>query len=127
MTPIEIMALIVAIVSLIKIIVILVNPRYWKEVAHVLYKNQAITTIISIILAAVVLKFLLTELSIIQIFATTLFLMLIMIIGFSAYSKEMLQLADKVLNNRDVLKKAWVSLIIWIALIAWVIYSIITK
>ena len=125
MNSIEIMALIVAVISMIKIIVILINPKYWKAVAHVVCKNQVATTVIALVLAVVVLRYLLTELNILQIFATMLFLILLMAVSFSSYSKEMLQLTDKVLSNRDVLKKGWVPIIIWLALIAWVLYYII--
>jgi len=63
----------------------------------------------------------------VQIFASMLFFMLLMIMDIAAYSKEMINWAEKLLKDRQILiKKAWVALIVWAALIIWVIYTLVT-
>lgn len=124
MTPIEIMALIIAVFAAIKILVILINPKSWMNVVKTVYGNPILTTIISLVLAVVVLNYLLVELTIVQIFAVMLFLSLLMVIGIAAYSKDILQLASKLLEDREVLKKAWLAIIVWVILIVLVLYTL---
>jgi hypothetical protein len=124
LTPIEIMTLIIAVFAAIKILVILINPKSWMNVVKTVYGNPILTTIISLVLAVVVLNYLLVELTIVQIFAVMLFLSLLMVIGIAAYSKDILQLASKLLENREVLKKAWLAIIVWVILIVWVLYTL---
>jgi hypothetical protein len=124
MTPIEAMALIVVVISLIKLIVILINQNAWLSVGKSLYKNPVGTTLVSLLLGYFVLKKLLVELSIVQIFAVFLFFMFLMMISFSAFSKETLEFAERIYREKHILRKSWLSVIIWIALLVWVLASI---
>lgn len=121
MTPIEIMALILIIVSVVKILVILAKPSAWTEVIKKVWANPFLTGFISFILAVVVLYYLLQELTIVQIFASMLFLALLAAIGIATYCKEVVGIAQKLLKDKNILKKSWLYLIIWIVLIIWVI------
>jgi len=123
MTPIEIIALIVVIVSTIKIIVLLINPNTWmQKVVKPVYSKPMLLTAISTILAAIVLNYLLAELTIVHIFAVMAFLALIMAVSFASYSKEMLVFSAKMMKDKTVVKKSWLSILIWIILIIWVLY-----
>jgi hypothetical protein len=122
MTPIQIMALIVALIGAIKIIILLTNPGSWMKVVRQIYGNKAIATIAGIVIAGVSLNYLLKVMSIVHVFAAFLFFAGLMMIGFAAYSPETMTFASKLLNNKNFLKKSWLSLIIWIALLAWVLY-----
>ena len=99
MTPIEIMALIVALVSIIKMIVFLIRPKSWMKVPNKIYAQPVMTMIVSLLLAAGVLYYLLAELTIIQVFATLLFVILLMLSTLSPYSKEFLEMANKLLKD----------------------------
>tara|TARA_Y100000310_G_C20617708_1_gene781539 strand:+ start:902 stop:1285 length:384 start_codon:yes stop_codon:yes gene_type:complete len=126
MTPVEIIALIVAIAIAVKILVILINPGIWmQKVVRPVYGRPILTTTISIILAAVVLNYLLAEITIVQIFAVMGFLALIIAIGALAYSNELLAFAEKMLKDKAIIKKAWISILIWIALTIWVLYTLL--
>lgn len=125
LTSVEIMALIIALLAAIKILVILINPKAWGNVVNAVYGNPLVTTLIAFILAAVVLNYLLAEMSIVQIFAVMLFLSLLMTIGAAAYSKEMLKIVNNLLKNKKILKKAWFYILVWIVLIIWVILEIL--
>lgn len=124
MTPIEIIALIFVVIGIIKLITLLINPSKWIKVIDTVYKKPAITMIIALILAAIMLNYLLAELTIVQIFAVMAFLGSLMILNIVNYSKEISTLAKKILKDKNILKKAWLSTIIWIALMFWVLYAI---
>jgi len=126
MTPIEIMALIIAVIAGIKILVLLVKPRAWFDnIVKPIYSKPALTSVIALILAGFVLKYLLNSgLTIIQIFAVMLFFALIMALSFAAYSKEMLEWAEKMLEDKAIIKRAWLAILVWIVLVIWVLYSL---
>ncbi|MDI6655402.1 MAG: hypothetical protein QME59_05890, partial [Candidatus Hydrothermarchaeota archaeon] len=88
------------------------------------YGNPILTTIISLVLAVVVLNYLLVELTIVQIFAVMLFLSLLMAIAAAPYSKDIMEWANKLSEDRGVLKKAWLAIIVWVILIVWVLYTL---
>jgi hypothetical protein len=124
MTTIEIFALIIALIAGIKILVILVSPKTWlNSVVKPIYSKSTLMGVIAFILAAIVLYYLLQEITIIEIFAVMLFICLLAATGFSVYYKEVLGLAGK-LVNKAVVKKSWFYIIIWIILIVWVLYSL---
>ena len=125
MTPIQIMALIVALLGAIKLIVVLMSPKAWiDKVVKPIYANPMVTTIIALIIGGISLWYLLKELTIVYIFAVMLFVMSLMLLGFSAYSKEAIAMAQKVLKDKDAIKKAWLPIIIWILLLIWVFYTL---
>ncbi len=124
MTPIGIIALILIIVSAVKIIVILVNPKSWAEFVKKIWANPMITSTISLILAAIVLYYLIQSgLTIVQILAVTAFVALLMAVGIGMYATEVISMATKMLK-KGILKKAWFYTLIWIALIVWGAYEL---
>ncbi|GAG09846.1 unnamed protein product, partial [marine sediment metagenome] len=54
-----------------------------------------------------------------QILAATAFVGLLAALSFSAYANEMLGIADKMLKDKAVVKKAWLAVLVWIILILW--------
>jgi len=123
LTSIEIFALIVVIVAAIKILVLLIQPKSWLSVVKTVYAKPALAMMVELILAAVILYYLLAELNIVQIFAVMLFFALLMAISFTTYSKETISWARKMLN-KNVIKKAWLAILIWVILIVWVLYTL---
>lgn len=129
MTPIEIMALIVAVFVGFKLLVVLISPKSWMGIVKTvtIWKNPIPTTLVSIILAAVTLMYLLQELTIVQIFATTLFVMFLMIISLSSCAKATLALEKQVFKELDVKKlsmEAWLAIIVWGILTIWVLWAL---
>ena len=120
-TPIEWMALILIVVSAVKIITILVNPGAWNaNVVKKVWANSNLAMIVSLILAAIVLYYLLQGgLTIVQILAVTLFVALLMAAGAAAYKKELIAMADKMLKDKAMIKKSWIYIIVWVVLLAW--------
>jgi len=124
MTPIQIMALIVAVLGAIKLLVILVDPKIWlKNVVKPIYKIPMLASVLGLIIAGVSLYYLNQVMSIVDIFAVMLFFMGIMLMSFGVMAKEMVALADKALK-KGILTKFWLPLIIWILLLIWVFYAL---
>jgi len=126
MTPIEIIALIVVLLTAIKIIVVLIKPKvWWINIVKPVYKNHILASIVSLILAGIVLYYLLEEITVVQIFAVMAFIALVACMTISSYSKEMLGLGEKLLKDKSILKKAWLPLVIWILLVLWALYELL--
>jgi hypothetical protein len=124
MTPIEILALIVIVLAVIKLIVFLINPKHWLKVVEKFFCGCSYMIVIFIVWAAVVLWILLTELTIVHIFAAMLFIMPIIAIGFAAYPKETQAWAKKIINDKKLMRKTWLIWLIWIVLMLWALYTI---
>ena len=124
MTPIQIMALIVALLGAIKMIVIFISPKSWiKNVVKPIYKTPMIASIAGLIITGVSLYYLNQELTIVQIFAVLLFFFGLMLMTFAAVSKEMMKLAENVLK-KDGLIRFWLPILVWIILLIWVFYAL---
>lgn len=128
MRSVEIIALIMVLVGLVKMIVLLVKPRNWLEkVVKPVYSNGKITKLVALVIAVVVLNFLREELTIVQIFAVFAFVSPIMAIGFAPYGKELTAMAQKVLQDKNMLKKSWLSIWVWLVLSVWVLRELFFK
>lgn len=125
MTPIEIMALIAAIIVPIKIIMLLRSQKSWfNTVTRRFWGNAVVTTILSLIVVIVTLYYLLQELTIVQIWAVMLFAMALISLGLAPFSKYMLDVEQKWFTETNVLKIGWFAAIVWLVLIIWVLYTL---
>lgn len=124
MTPIQIMALIVAVLGGIKLLVILIDPKIWlKKVVKPIYANPMFASVLGLLIAGVSLYYLNKSFTIVQIFSVMVFFMGLMLMSFATVSKEMIVLADKVLK-KDCLKRFWLPTLVWILLLIWVFYAL---
>jgi len=124
MTPLEIIALVFIALIAMKLAVISINPMSWKSVIKKFYKHPMITMLFGLVAAIVILRYLLAELTIVEIFASMTFMMALMTVQFAVFGKEILETTDKFFEDRAIMKKAWLAITIWIALIIWVVYEI---
>ena len=124
-TTLEWFALIIALFSLVKIAFILFKPKAWMGFSQKIWKRPKIVGMISLILSAVVLYYLLQELTIVQIFATILFFSLFMMMGFVPYIKDLMSITRK--NMKKIIKESRVYILIWLLLIIWVLWEIFTS
>ena len=120
-TSVEILALIFLVAAAIKILVILISPKSWSDlVVKKVWKNSNLMMIVSLILAAAVLYLLLgAGITITEIFAVMLFLSLLAAVGVAIYAREVVSVAQRLLKDRNIVKKSWLYLLIWIILILW--------
>ena len=122
MTPIEICALIFAILVLVKLIVISINPRKWMDLAETLLKSHGYFSIVYLILAVIVGYYLMQELTVIQIVSAMLFTMLLAGLTMMQYPGPILKLSRETLKDKKVLSKNWFSVLIWIAIAVYTLY-----
>lgn len=120
----EVIALILVIVFVIKMIVLFIKPKAWIKFAEKLYVNKNVFTAIVLLLAALVLSYLIRELSIVDIFAVTVFVCLLMAANFAPYKDDFFEFAYKIMRRKNAIKKAWLVILIWFVLSAWVVWQI---
>ena len=124
MTPIEIIALTFIVFGLIKLVVIWNNPVNWKPVVKGVYGKPVVTMAVALVLGAVILRYLLEELTIVQIFASMTFMMALIMLQFAALGRELTEWCEQFFNDRAMLKRIWFYLIVWLILMGWVLYEI---
>jgi len=118
MSALEVIALVVAVISVIKILVLLAKPVAWMKIVKPIYVIPALTMVVALILAAITLYYLLQSgITMVQIFAVMAFVFLLTCMTVAVYSRDFLPVANKLLKDRKFLKKAWLPILIWVALI----------
>jgi len=126
MTPIEIIALIVAVIVPVKLIILMKSQKLWfrKVTSNYWVGSGNITMILSFVVAVVSLFFLLQELTIIQVWATMLFSMALISMALAPFSKYMLEVENKWFSETNTIKKGWLATIVWVAISIWVLISL---
>ncbi|MDP2651343.1 MAG: hypothetical protein Q8O98_01995 [bacterium] len=126
MSAIEIIALVTIIISVIKLVVITINPKAWYEGPLVkVWTNKVSGTLISLALGAVVLNYLLEELTIVQVFASLTFASLLFMLILIPYYRELYNMVLRDHSKgRDIFKRSWLGSIAWIALMIWVLVEL---
>jgi hypothetical protein len=119
------MALIFVLAAAIKIVAGLIAPKSWLGLVKSVWKTPALIAVLSLVLGAISLYFLLQELTIIDIFAAMLFLCFLTALTASSYAGEIVAIAQKLVKDKSILKKAWLPLIVWIILIVWGISALL--
>jgi len=119
-TPIEYMALILVIISLLKIMSILINPRFWYEkIVKTVWKKPTLILIASLLISGISLYFLLQELTIVQILAVIFYTVFLMTAGIALFPNHLLQLKEKLYHDKNVIKRSWIYILIWLALLIY--------
>lgn len=116
---IDVFAARLILLAVVKLIVLSVNTPTWLSAAKALYARPTVTAIVSYVLAGLVLYVLLESgLTIVQILAVCLFVVLLLITGVAPYMGEMLrELEGK--TWRQILRDQWVYTLIWMILLGW--------
>jgi len=124
--PIELIALIFIVISLIKIIILLVNRDFWM--GHIIKKilnHPHATGFIFLILSLVVLWYLLLGLTIIQVIAVMAFTTLFMGFGMLLYVKPLEKIIKSIRKDKYLIKHGLVYIILWIIILLWGLKEII--
>ena len=124
MTPVEIIALIIVLLGLTKFVMLMAKPQAWLGGGKKLLANGQVFTAVSFVLMLVALRYLLTELTIVQIFAVFGFVMPFMWLAFAGNKEELMAMAEKRVGQGNVFKKNWLISLIWLALMVWVLVEI---
>lgn len=125
LNPVEILALIIIIISLVKIACVLISPGTWLNFARKIYIKPQVTSTVAFFLASIVLYILIISgIKITEILAVTLFLMLIITVGIAKYGEDVLRWAMNQ-DMRRLLKDQWLYTLIWTGLLLWGIITIL--
>jgi hypothetical protein len=119
-TAIETIALILIIVSVIKMLVLLTKPMAWMKFAKGIYSKPATIKVIGSILAAIVLWYLVQGgMTIVQILAVTVFVALLFMIGLATEFNAFVKKGEALIKRGKLWKEYWLYSLIWIALLVW--------
>ena len=127
MTPVEIMALLTALVVLGKVIALLRSQRLWFSTITTRFWGGSGTTtlVVSAVVGAATLWFLLEELTIVQIWAAMLFCMAITVMALAPFSEYLLAAEDRWFAETRTLRRGWAAGVVWVGLSLWVLYELV--
>jgi hypothetical protein len=116
---IDILAVLLILLAVVKLILLSINAPTWLAAAKALYARPMVTTTVSYLLASVVLYVLLQSgLTIVQVLAVCLFVVLLLIPGLAPYMGELLRgLEGK--TFRQLLRDQWLYTLVWMILLGW--------
>ena len=121
MTPIEILAIIFAVLVLVKLLFVLIKPGAWMSFVGFLYKNTIVITTVYVVLAVLVGLYIFASFNIVQVAAVAVFISLLMGIGFAPFSQKLIAMNNEVIEERG---KAWLAMLIWAAIAIWTLWVV---
>ena len=117
-TPVENIALILIVISVIKIAVLLVNPKSWMNFAKNLYSKPKAVSTIALILAVIVFYYLLQSgITVVEILAVTAFVVLLILIGLAKEVGPLMKKYDSIIKKGNLWKENWLYTLIWVVLL----------
>jgi hypothetical protein len=116
---IEAFAAVLILLAVVNLVVLFVNAPVWLTAVRALYARPTLTAIVSYVLAGLVLYGLLESgLTIVQILAVSLFVVLLIVPGFAPYMSEVLRgLEGKTLGQ--MLREQWLYTLVWMMMLGW--------
>jgi hypothetical protein len=116
---IDILAGLLILLAVVKLTLLSFNAPTWPAAAKALYARPTVTATISYLLAGVELYVLLQSgLTIVQILAVCLFVMLLLIPGLAPYMGEVLR-GREGKTFRQILRDQWLYTLVWMILLGW--------
>ena len=113
---IDILAGIVLLIGVLKLIILFFSPAVLYRFVGRIYSNSQITKSIYLVLAAIVLYLLVTAgITILEIFAVSLFFSLLMGVGLANYAREIINQIDP----KTFIKENLIYIGVWIVLMIW--------
>ncbi|MBU1252677.1 MAG: hypothetical protein KJ905_02315 [Nanoarchaeota archaeon] len=117
LTSIEIIALVLIVVAVVKVFVLLVNPKAWMSFARGVYKNPAVTSLVALILAAIVFYYLIQNgMTIVQILAAAAFVALLFGVGLAGEIPYLLKKYEGLIKKGNLWKDFWLYTLLWMIL-----------
>ena len=119
LTPVEVIATVMIVLGLVKLLVVLASKKAWiQNVSRPVFKNRGIAGFIFSLLALVIFYYLIQELTIAQILATSLFIGLIYFLSLMHYSKDVLKMMKRV-EKEHFSSGQIILIILWFVLLIW--------
>lgn len=119
-TSVEIIAMVMIVFAVIKMLILLINPKSWMNFAKALLGKKALGQIIGLILGAIVLYYLIQAgFTIIDILAVTAFVGSLLIIAFAENIDPLIKKYEALIRRGRLWKEYWLYTLIWIVLLIW--------
>lgn len=123
-TIVEWFILVFAILGLVKLVTVSIKPKAWLKIVEPLYKSHIILFVVELILAATLFYYLMKEITFLQIIGGIVLGALLTGMTFAVYGKETIEWAKKLLKEKTMIKRAWLSILIWFILLVWALASL---
>jgi len=121
---IEIVALIFAILIIVKLLYVAFGPKSWFNFAKKLYEAPVLLALVEFVLAALLFYYLLMSMSFLQIFNVLILGALLTGLSFSLFAKETISWIEKIAKTKGMMKRAWLPILIWLVLAIWALVSL---
>ena len=124
MTPIETIAVVLAVGALLKILLIMAKPSWLMSFSDKLMGNKALFTLVALILVAITGYYVLYQgtVDIVTVGAVMGLTGALMMLAWAPYSKIVLDMRRKM--TEGALRKSWLSIIIWAVIAVWILYAV---
>ena len=123
-SAIEIAALALVILGLIKLVILSFNAKTWIKVVKTIYGNPVVTFTVELVLAVVLFYYLLQQFTIVQIMSVIALGALLTGMSLAVYGKETSAWASKILKKKSLVRKAWLPILIWLGLTVWTLIEL---
>ena len=119
MNSIEIIALILISIAVIKIILLLYKPEMWFGIVGKIYLLPQLISLVALASSLIVLYFLVNSgISIVEILAVCFFIALLMVMALANYAHELLVWL-KQQDAGELVKRTWMYMVVWLFLLTW--------
>ena len=123
-TPVEIIALVLSIAIIVKLVFVFAAPKGYLNFAKSIWKYKIVMTLVYLALGGLIGYYLLQELTIVQIMATTALVACLIGIGFTPHVDMLLKVMGKKFTVTQMIKDHWLYILIWLAAAGWVLYAL---
>ncbi|MDP2240551.1 MAG: hypothetical protein Q8K18_10380 [Burkholderiales bacterium] len=123
----EILALILIGIAAIKIVLLFTNWPLWILWMKRIYARPQVVAVVALALAAALLYALVASgMSIVQILAVSLFVVLMLMAGIAPYASRLMAWVET-RSIAQLLADAWLYTLAWVLLLAWGLWEIVTR
>ncbi len=123
----EFFALTLIAIAAIKIVLLFVNWPMWVGWMKRLYARPQLVSVVALALAAALLyALIISGMSIVQILAVSLFVVLMLMAGFAPYAARLMAWVET-RSVAQLLADAWLYTLAWVLLLAWGLWEIFTR
>lgn len=119
------MAWAVIVLSVVKMAVVLIRPRWWLEKVSKPFYTDRLFFPITLIAVIAGFWYLTRELTVVQIFASFFVVMFLFSLSLRPYARELFAAFEGSVNDRSFMRKSWPVLAMWMLLVAWGAYYLI--
>jgi len=123
MNPIETIATITAVIILVKMALLYLNPKPLFKLGRSIMQKAETAKWVYLIIALIVGQYLIDALSIVEIMAVLLFSSLLYGASLMSYAKG-LEKFYKVIEKDHILQKAWAPVLIYVLISFWVLWTL---